>query len=49
MVVLRNQTAATIARRRGLRATTVVGRGEAGVDVLLDASEGALPDEEEKE
>ncbi len=48
-VVLRNQTAATIARRRGLRATTVVGRGEAGVDVLLDASEGALPDEEEKE
>ena len=44
-VALREQTAATIARRRGLRATTVVGRGEAGVDVLLDASEGALPDE----
>ena len=45
-VALRNETAATIARRRGLRATSVVGRGEAGVDLLLDASEGALPDDE---
>ena len=46
-VALRGQTAATIARRRGLRATTVVGRGEAGVDVILDAAEGALPANEE--
>ena len=47
-VALRTQTAATVARRRGLRATTVVGRGETGIDVLLDASEGALPDGEAK-
>lgn len=44
VVALRDQTAATVARRRGLRATTVVGRGEAGVDVILDAADGALPD-----
>jgi len=46
VVALRGQTAATVARRRGLRATTVVGRGEAGVDVVLDAADGALPDSE---
>lgn len=45
VVALRSQTAATLARRRGLRATTVVGRGEAGVDVILDAADGALPGE----
>jgi len=45
-VALRSQTAATIARRRNIRATTVVGRGEAGVDVIMDAAEGALPEEE---
>jgi hypothetical protein len=48
VVALRTQTAATLARRRGLRATTVVGRGEAGVDVILDAADGALPDSKEK-
>lgn len=48
VVALRTQTAATMARRRGLRATTVVGRGEAGVDVILDSVDGALPDQEEK-
>ena len=48
MVALRAQTAATIARRSGLRATTVVGRGESGVDVVLDAADDALPDGEEK-
>lgn len=47
VVSLRRLTAATTARRLGLRATTVVGRGEAGVDVLLDAAEGALPEVEE--
>lgn len=46
VVALRATTAATAARRRGLRATTVVGRGEAGTDVLLDAADGALPDDE---
>ena len=45
-VALRSQTAATFARRRNIRATTVVGRGEAGVDVIMDAAEGALPEEE---
>lgn len=48
MVALRAQTAATIARRNGLPATTVVGRGESGVDLLLDAADGALPDDEDK-
>ena len=47
-VVLRSQTAAGMARRVGLRATTVVGRGEAGIDVLLDTLEGALPDSEDE-
>lgn len=47
-VALRSQTAATVARRAGLRATTVVGRGESGTDVLLDAADGALPDDKEK-
>lgn len=47
-VALRAVTAATIARRIGLKATTVVGRGEAGTDVLLDAAEGALAENEEK-
>jgi len=46
-VVLRSQTAALVARRRNLRATTVVGRGEPGVDVLLDAADGALPEKKE--
>ncbi len=46
-VALRTQTAATAARRRGLRATTVVGRGEAGIDVMMDAADGALPDSED--
>lgn len=41
-VALRSQTAATVARRFGLRATTVVGRGEPGVDLMLDATEGAV-------
>lgn len=47
VVALRAQTAATIAQRRGLRAITVVGRGDAGIDVILDAAEEALPEEEE--
>lgn len=47
-VALLSQTAATVARRRGLRAATVVGRGEAGIDLLLDAADGALPNDEEK-
>lgn len=47
-VALRRQTGATVARRSGLRATTVVGRGEAGIDVMLEAADAALPDEEEK-
>ncbi|MGK2954140.1 MAG: hypothetical protein ACSLFI_00480 [Solirubrobacterales bacterium] len=34
--ILRTTTAATIARRRGLRATTVVGSGDDAVDVGLD-------------
>jgi|GEM_PF-1480080 hypothetical protein len=46
-VVLRSQTAAVVARRRNLRATTVVGRGEAGIDVILDAADGALTDDKE--
>lgn len=45
-VILRSQTAALAARRRNLLATTVVGRGESGVDVLLDTADGALPDKE---
>ncbi len=48
VVALRSATSATVARRRGLRATTVVGRGEAGTDLLLDAAEGALSENEEK-
>ncbi len=48
LVALRSQTAATVARRAGMRATTVVGRGEAAIDVLLDAADGALPDNKEK-
>ncbi len=41
-VIIRRQTAAGRARRRGARAVTVVGRGDAGIDVVMDAFDGAL-------
>jgi hypothetical protein len=47
-VALRTQTAATIARRRNLRATTVVGRGETGIDLIMDLADAALPEVEER-
>ena len=39
--ILRSTTGATIARRRGLRATTVVGSGDDAVDVGLDLIDNA--------
>src|SRR5690606_23380255 len=36
-VIIRRATAAGRARRRGARAVTVVGRGDAGIDLVLDA------------
>lgn len=39
--ILRLTTAATIARRRGIRATTVVGSGDDAIDVGLDLIENA--------
>jgi len=47
-VMLRDVTSASMARRRDLRATTVVGRGEAGIDVVMDTADGALPEIKEK-
>ncbi|HTU15815.1 MAG TPA: hypothetical protein VMF31_11525 [Solirubrobacterales bacterium] len=41
--ILRTTTAATIARRRGIRATTVVGSGDDAVDVGLDLIDNANP------
>jgi len=41
--ILRSITAATIARRRGIRATTVVGSGDDAVDVGLDLIDNANP------
>lgn len=41
--ILRTTTAATIARRRGLRATTVVGSGDDAVDVGLDLIDNSAP------
>ncbi|MGA7397267.1 MAG: hypothetical protein WBW62_07470 [Solirubrobacterales bacterium] len=41
--ILRTTTAATIARRRGIRATTVVGSGDDAVDVGLDLIDEAVP------
>jgi len=43
--ILRTTTAATIARRRGIRATTVVGSGDDAVDVGLDLIDHANPQE----
>jgi len=40
--VLRRTTVALLARRRGLRATTVVGQGETASDVGLDVIEGVF-------
>ncbi len=41
--ILRTITGATIARRRGIRATTVVGNGDDAVDVGLDLIDNANP------
>ncbi len=41
--ILRKTTAATIARRRGLRSTTVVGSGDDAVDVGLDLIDNSAP------
>ncbi|MBK5232389.1 MAG: hypothetical protein JJE13_05340 [Thermoleophilia bacterium] len=41
--ILRTTTAATIARRRGLRSTTVVGSGDDAVDVGLDLIDNSAP------
>lgn len=48
IVALRSESSATVARRRGLRATTVVARGEAATDLLIDAYEGSLPGEDQE-
>lgn len=41
-VIIRRATAAGRARRRGARAVTVVGRGDLGVDLVLDLLDGSL-------
>ncbi|MDQ2700321.1 MAG: hypothetical protein M3Y23_03225 [Actinomycetota bacterium] len=43
--ILRKTTAATEARRRGLRATSVVGSGDDAIDVGLDVIENTHPEE----
>lgn len=45
-VAIRRDTAAGRARRRGARATTLVGRGETGMDLIFDTIETAAPTEE---
>ena len=42
--ILRSTTAATIARRRGIRSTTVVGSGDDAVDVGLDLIDNSAPE-----
>jgi hypothetical protein len=41
--ILRTTTAATVARRRGIRATTVIGKGDDAVDVGLDLIDNSNP------
>lgn len=41
--ILRKTTAATVARRRGMRSTTVVGSGDDAVDVGLDLIDNSTP------
>lgn len=45
-VAIRRDTAAGRARRRGARATTLVGRDEEGIELVFDAIEAAVPEEE---
>ena len=47
--ILRRNTSAMLARRRGLRATTVVGRGESSTDLGLDLVERVFTENEEAE
>ncbi|MDQ2621932.1 MAG: hypothetical protein M3Y45_02715 [Actinomycetota bacterium] len=42
-VIIRRVTAAGRASRRGARAVTVIGRDDAGIDLLLDVFDGSLP------
>ena len=44
--ILRRTTSALLARRRGLRATTVVGRGERSTGLGLDLIEKVFEDSE---
>ena len=45
--ILRKTTAALVARRRGLRATTVVGQGETATDLGIDVIEEAFAGDDE--
>ncbi len=45
--ILRRNTSALLARRRGLRATTVVGRGETSTDLGLDLIERIFAEDDE--
>ncbi len=47
--ILRRNTNAVAARRRGLRATTVVGRGESSTDLGLDLVERVFSEDEDPE
>jgi hypothetical protein len=46
--ILRRSTSALLARRRGLRATTVVGQGETASDVALDIIENVFSGEDDE-